>query len=93
MTDQLQRIVVDLRQEEMVLRVLYRSKGDSNPGTTRRRREVTELARAGLRDALEALEGGAGARQPQGPRGRCAIPSLPRRATSKGDRGLHRQQA
>jgi hypothetical protein len=54
-----QRIVIDLRAEELVLRVLYRSKGESNPGTVRRRREVTELARTGLTQALEALEGGA----------------------------------
>jgi hypothetical protein len=53
----LQRIVVDLRQGEMVLRVLYRSKGDSNPGTVRRRREVVDLVRTGLEQALEALEG------------------------------------
>jgi hypothetical protein len=54
----LQRIVVDLRSGETVLRVLYRSKGETNPGTKARTREVTGLARAGLRDALEALEGG-----------------------------------
>jgi hypothetical protein len=59
MTDQLQRIVVDLRREELVLRVLYRSDGRSNPGTKARVREVRDLARAGLQDALEALEGGA----------------------------------
>jgi hypothetical protein len=52
-----QRIVLDLRSEEMVLRVLYRSDGRSNPGTKARAREVTDLARSGLRDALEALEG------------------------------------
>jgi len=53
----LQRIVIDLRQKEIVLRVLYRSKGDSSPGTVRRRREVEALCRTGLEDALEALEG------------------------------------
>jgi len=53
----LQRIVIDLRGQEMILRVLYRSDGSSNPGTVRRRREVEDLARSGLRDALEALEG------------------------------------
>jgi len=55
----LQRIVIDLRAEEMILRVLYRSDGISNPNTKARAREVSELARSGLRDALEALEGGA----------------------------------
>jgi hypothetical protein len=51
--------VVEVKAEELVLRVLYRSKGDSNPGTVRRRREVEELCRSGLRQALAALEGGA----------------------------------
>jgi hypothetical protein len=55
---QLQRLVIDLRPEEMVLRVLYRCKGDTNPGTLRRRREVEDLVRTGLKDALRALEGG-----------------------------------
>jgi len=55
----LQRIVIDLRSEEMVLRVLYRSQDGAGPSTKARRREVTALVRAGLEDALEALEGGA----------------------------------
>jgi hypothetical protein len=38
--------------------VLYRSKGDSNPGTKARAREVTALARSGLTRALEALDAG-----------------------------------
>jgi len=54
---QLQRLVVDYRSGELIMRVLYRSKGDANPGTKARTREVTDLARSGLRDALEALEG------------------------------------
>ena len=54
---QLQRVVVEMKAEELVLRVLYRSDGRSNPGTKARAREVSEMARAGLRDALEALEG------------------------------------
>ena len=55
----LQRIVIDLRAEEMVLRVLYRSSLDGpNSGTVRRRREVEELTRSGLRQALASLEGG-----------------------------------
>ena len=53
----LQRLVVEIKSGELVLRVLYRSKGESNPGTKARTREVTDLARSGLRDALEALEG------------------------------------
>ena len=54
------RIVLDFRTAELVARVLYRSSLDGpNPGTKARTREVSELARSGLRDALEALEGGA----------------------------------
>jgi len=54
----LQRLVLDYRGNDLVVRCLYRSDGISNPGTKARAREVTELARSGLRDALEALEGG-----------------------------------
>jgi hypothetical protein len=54
----LQRIVIEMKSGELILRVLYRSKGESNPGTKARTREVTALARSGLRDALEALDAG-----------------------------------
>ena len=57
MTD-LKRLVLDYRTGELVVRCLYRSKGDTNPGTVCRRREVEDLVRAGLQDALTALEGG-----------------------------------
>jgi hypothetical protein len=53
------RLVLDYRGGELVVRVLYRSEDDSNPGTKARTRGVAELARTGLQDALEALEGGA----------------------------------
>jgi len=53
----LQRLGVDFRTGELVLRVLYRSEDGPNPGTKARGRVVAELARSGLRDALEALEG------------------------------------
>ena len=43
--NELKRLVLDYRTGELVLRVLYRSQGDSNPGTKTRRREVTELTR------------------------------------------------
>jgi hypothetical protein len=59
MGGQLQRLVLDYRTGEIVARVLYRSKGEANPGTVRRRREVTDLVRTGLTQALAALEGGA----------------------------------
>jgi hypothetical protein len=52
----LQRLVLDFRTGELVVRCLYCSKGDSNPGTKTRRREVTELTREGLRRALASLE-------------------------------------
>ena len=54
---QLQRLVIETKPEELLIRVLYRSKGDANPGTKARTREVTDLAREGLSIALEALEG------------------------------------
>ena len=55
----LQRLVLDYRTGELVLRVLYRRQDVPNPGTVRRRREAEDLAREGLREALRALEGGA----------------------------------
>jgi hypothetical protein len=54
----LQRIVIDLRQKEMVLRVLYRSEDDPGPNTKARAREVSNLVRTGLQDALTALQDG-----------------------------------
>jgi hypothetical protein len=54
----LQRLVVDFRNDEVVVRALYRSSLDSpGPNTKARRREVSELTRAGLSAVLEALEG------------------------------------
>lgn len=40
------------------LRTLYRHKDGPNPGTVRRRKEVQELARQGLTEALRALQEG-----------------------------------
>ena len=54
----LQRLVLDYRIGELVLRVLYRRQDGPNPGTKARRREVEDLAREGLRQALDALGGG-----------------------------------
>jgi len=56
---ELKRLVLDFRTGELVVRCLYRSKGNSNPGTKTRTKEVASLTRAGLEQALEALEGGA----------------------------------
>jgi hypothetical protein len=53
---ELRRLVIEPRAEEIVIRVLYHSTGDSNPGTKARAREVSNLIRTGLEQALEALE-------------------------------------
>jgi hypothetical protein len=55
---QLQRLVVEFKAEELIVRALYHSKGGANPGTKARTREVSDLTRSGLTAALEALEGG-----------------------------------
>jgi hypothetical protein len=56
----LKRLVLEFRDGELIARVLYRSGLDGpNPSTKARAREVSALVRSGLRDALEALEGGA----------------------------------
>ena len=53
----LQRIVLDFRSGELLVRCLYRTNRGPNPGTKARQREVQELTRSGLQDALDALEG------------------------------------
>ena len=55
----LQRLVIDYRSGELVVRCLYRSEAKDcpNPGTKARLREVEDLAREGLGAALAALEG------------------------------------
>jgi hypothetical protein len=55
----LQRLIITFKPEEIVLHALYRTQGGPSPGTKARTREVTELAKSGLREALKALEGGA----------------------------------
>ncbi len=55
----LQRLVLDYRDSEIVVRCLYRTQDGPSPGTKARAREVSRLARSGLQDALRALEGGA----------------------------------
>jgi hypothetical protein len=56
---QLQRLVLDFRSGELVVRCLYRTKGSAGPNTKARRQEVEQLVREGLRQALVSLEGGA----------------------------------
>jgi hypothetical protein len=53
----LQRLVLDFRSGELVVRCLYRTQDGPGPNTKRRRREVEDLAREGLRQALASLEG------------------------------------
>ena len=55
----LQRLVLTFKPEGIEIRTLYRDKNGPNPGTKARAREVQELTHNGLREALEALEGGA----------------------------------
>jgi len=53
----LQRLVLTFKPGGLEARVLYRRQAGPNPGTVARRREVAQLARTGLREALEAIEG------------------------------------
>jgi hypothetical protein len=54
----LQRLILTFKPEGVEIRALYRTKSSSGPGTKARQREASELARSGLREALDALEGG-----------------------------------
>ncbi len=58
----LQRLVITFTREGLEIRTLYRRRNQDAPGpnSKARTREVTELARAGLQDALEALDSEAG---------------------------------
>lgn len=79
MSAQLQRLVVEYRGEELVVRTLYRRGADGpNPDTKARTREVTDLTREGLRQALASLEGGAECIGTSGFTTREDILSLPR---------------
>jgi hypothetical protein len=57
----LQRLVLDYRGGELVMRVLYRSEDGPGPGTKARARVVADLAREGLHQALASLDSEAGA--------------------------------
>jgi hypothetical protein len=57
---ELQRLVLDFRADELVVRCLYRTEGGAGPNTKGRRREVSGLTREGLSAVLEALEGRVG---------------------------------
>jgi hypothetical protein len=52
----LQRLVLDFRSGELVVRCLYSSSLDApTPGTKARAREVSELTRAGLQDGTSGF--------------------------------------
>ncbi len=51
----LQRLVLTFTRGDVEVRTLYRTKSSPGPGTKARTSEVTELARAGLAQALEVL--------------------------------------
>ncbi len=53
----LQRLILTFKPEELIVHALYRTDEGPNPGTKARAREVSGLAREGLREALGALEG------------------------------------
>ena len=53
----LQRLILTFKPEGVEIRTLYRSKDSHGPNTKARRREVTELAHEGLRQASASLEG------------------------------------
>jgi hypothetical protein len=53
----LQRLVITFTREGVEIRSLYRTNQGPNPGTKARAKEVAELARSGLTQALEALDG------------------------------------
>jgi hypothetical protein len=77
---QLQRLVVEFKAEELIVRTLYKTDGAAKlgPNTKARTREVTELARAGLTATLQALEGAAECVGRSGFTTREDILSLPR---------------
>jgi hypothetical protein len=54
----LQRLVLDYRTGELVVRALYSTQDGPGPNTKARCRDVTVLVREGLQDALEALQDG-----------------------------------
>jgi hypothetical protein len=53
------RLVLTFKPEGVEIRTLYRTKDSPAPGIKARTKEVTELARTGLTQALEALDGSA----------------------------------
>jgi hypothetical protein len=54
----LQRLIITFKPEETVVHAIYRTQDGPGLNTRAHRREVQELARSGLTQTLEALEGG-----------------------------------
>jgi hypothetical protein len=54
---QLQRLIITFKPEETIMHALYRTQDGPSPNTKGRRREITDLTREGLRQALASLEG------------------------------------
>jgi hypothetical protein len=54
---QLQRLIITFKPEETIMHALYRTQDGPGPNTKARRREVEELTREGLRQALASLGG------------------------------------
>ena len=54
----LQRLVLDYRSGELVVRALYRTQDGPGPNAKARRHEVSDLVRTGLEQALEGLQDG-----------------------------------
>lgn len=52
------RLVVEFRPDGVETRVLYRTRTAPPPGTKARKGEVQDLVRAGLTEALRALDAG-----------------------------------
>ena len=58
MSGGLQRLVIGFERDGIQIRCLYRTQDGPGPSTKARQREVAELARTGLEQALEALQEG-----------------------------------
>jgi hypothetical protein len=54
----LQRLIITLKPEEIVMLAHYRTQDGPGPNTKTKALEVAELARTGLEQTLKALEGG-----------------------------------
>jgi hypothetical protein len=52
----LQRLIVTFKDGELVMHALYRTQDGPGPNTKGRRRQVEDLVREGLRQALASLE-------------------------------------